>query len=103
MEPLRINTLTRELGVVLISSSLILAGCYGQPDDAEQDGQAGTAWQPVGSGGHWYGGHGGYYPVPIAGRSAVTSRPTQGGTAAHISGSVRGGFGATGHAVTAGA
>jgi len=102
MEPLRINKLTREVGLVLISSALILAGCYSHPEEAEQDGQAGTAWRPAGSGGYPYGGHGGYVPVPIAGRSAVTSRPSQGGSSAHASGSVRGGFGATGHAVSAG-
>ncbi len=102
MEPLRSNKLTREVGLVLISSALILGGCYSHPDEAEKDEQAGTAWQPAASGGHSYGGHGGYVPVPIIGRSAVTSWGSQVGSSAHASGSVRGGFGATGHAATAG-
>jgi hypothetical protein len=87
MEPLRFNKLTREVGLVLISSSLILDGCSSHHDEEKKDEQ-GTA-QPAPTGWHSGGGHGGYVPVPSAGRSAA-------------SGSARGGFGATGHAATAG-
>ena len=88
MKPLRFKKLTREIGLVLISSSLILDGCSRHHDLEKKDEQTGTA-QPAP--GRWYsgGGHGGYVPVPSAGRSAA-------------SGSVRGGFGATGHAAAAG-
>jgi hypothetical protein len=102
MEPPRFNKLTREVGLVLISSSLILGGCYSHRDEEKEDGQAGPAGPPAASGGHSYGGHGGYVPVRIAGRSAVTSGGSQRGGSAQTSGSVRGGFGATGHAATAG-
>jgi hypothetical protein len=102
MYPPRFNKLTREVGLVLISSSLILGGCHSHRDEEEKDKQAGPAGQPAFSGGHSYGGHGGYVPVRIAGRSAVTSSGSQRVGSAPASGSVRGGFGTTGHAATAG-
>jgi hypothetical protein len=88
MIPLRFNKLTREVALALISSSLILDGCSSHHDEEKKEEQTGTA-QPAP--GRWYsgGGHAGYVPVPSAGRSAA-------------SGSVRGGFGATGHAAAAG-
>ena len=102
MEPLRFNKLTREVGLVLISSSLILSGCSSPEDEEEKDEQTGPAQQAP-AGWHSGGGHGGYVPVPIAGRGvAVTSGASQGGSSAPASGSARGGFGATGHAATAG-
>jgi hypothetical protein len=102
MEPLRFNKLTREVGLVLISSSLILAGCSSHDDQEKKDELIGPA-QTAPAGWHSGGGHGGYVPVPFAGRSAgMTSGASQGGSAAPASGSARGGFGATGHAATAG-
>jgi hypothetical protein len=102
MEPLRFNKLTREIGLVLISSSLILGGCSRPPDEEKKDEQTGPAQQTP-TGGYSGGSHGGHVPVPIAGRGvAVTSGASQGGTSAPASASVRGGFGATGHAATAG-
>jgi hypothetical protein len=88
MEPLGINKLTREVGLVLISSSLILGGCSRHEDEEKKEEQKGPA-QPAR--GRWYsgGGHGGYVPMRSAGRSVAP-------------GSVRGGFGATGHAAAAG-
>lgn len=102
MEPLRFNKLTREVGLVLISSSLTLGGCSSHHDEEKKDEQIG-ATQQAPAGWHSGGGHGVYIPVPIAGRGvAVTSGASQGGSSAPAPGSVRGGFGATGHAATAG-
>jgi hypothetical protein len=88
MEPLGFNKLTKEVGLLLISSSLILGGCSRAEDEKKKDEQKGPA-QPAPGRGHFGGGHGGYVPVRIGGRSVAP-------------GSVRGGFGATGHAAAAG-
>ncbi len=89
-----INRLSKEVGLVLISSSLFLAGCRrpqdkDRKDDANCPGQS-SGWH--GSGGHW-----GTYPY--MGRSGAGIGGAASGVAA---GSARGGFGATGHAAGVG-
>src|SRR5262245_43527251 len=107
MKPLRFNRLSKNVGLVLISSSLILGGCARHPEcDPPPEGQ------PVpeqarpdcrgGAGGH--GGHGGHIQPGsrtvivthgVGGVGGATSRATS-------AGSSRGGFGATGHATADG-
>jgi hypothetical protein len=95
------NKLSKEIGLVLISSSLILAGCRRVPDEVQLD-ENGNPIQPAASGWHSGGGHwGGYYPF-IGRTGAGMSGAPSAARAASPSGSVRGGFGATGHAVSAG-
>jgi hypothetical protein len=98
MESLRFNKLTKEVGLVLISSSLILSGCTGHQEKKKKDDEDDPA-QPAPTRWHGGGGHGGF--APIIGRSGSgATRP--GSSPAAGSGSVRGGFGATGHATSAG-
>jgi hypothetical protein len=91
------SKLSREVGLVLISSSLFLAGCNRHQDEDKKDDDEGPG-QPAPAGWHGGGGHGGYYP--FMGR---TGAGLSGGTGSvSTAGSARGGFGATGHAVSAG-
>jgi hypothetical protein len=80
----------KSVSLVLIGSSLILAGC-GRTDDTAQDTSPSTA--PYGHGGGYYrGGHTMY--VSRGGRGGEELR---GGTTG-VGSTVRGGFGASGHA-----
>jgi hypothetical protein len=47
MHPSRCGRLTREIGLVLISSSLILCGCRVHPDDEEEKKKKGSSDQSV--------------------------------------------------------
>jgi hypothetical protein len=95
------NKLSKEIGLVLISSSLFLAGCRRISDEEQKD-ENGNPVQPAAGGWHGGGGHwGGYYPF-IGRTGAGLSGTSSGAPAASTSSSVRGGFGATGHAVSAG-
>jgi hypothetical protein len=98
MKPLRFNKLTQKIGLVLISSTLILSGCS-RPGEEEKKDDRVAPGQPAG-GGHAGVGHGGY--VPIGRTAVVTGGGGQGGPAAPAVSSARGGFGATGHAATGG-
>jgi hypothetical protein len=86
--------LTKDIGLVLISSSLILSGCWVRPDDEEKkkkDDQ--DPAQPVAS--HHYIGHGYRWAFGWnGGGGAIGARPG----IASPAGSLRGGFGAIGHA-----
>ena len=99
------NKLSKEIGLVLISSSLFLAGCRKIPDEEQKD-ENGNPIQPAAGGMHSGGGHwGGYYPYvgrTGAGMSGTSPSAPAASPSASPSGSVRGGFGATGHAVSAG-
>ena len=100
MKPLRLDKLTKNVGLVLISSSLILGGCEHRCDDRPPEQQAVPGQPPPdcrGGGGvrhvgHGYGGHG----------FIVTHSTGGGGARAPAVGSARGGFGATGHAMSGG-
>jgi hypothetical protein len=100
MHPSRCGRLTRDIGLVLISSSLILCGCTVRPDDDEkkkkddQDPAQATT-------GHRSGVSRGFYFGTI-GRGVGTNGAGRGGGSTSSVGSVRGGFGATGHGVAAG-
>ena len=100
--------ITKKVGLVLISSSLILHGCahHTPEQDPNQD-----APQPVVQGGgmHWWyfhsggysGGSGGFVPgTPGTSGGVVVSGGgrTSGGFTSSSSVSARGGFGAAGHA-----
>ncbi len=91
------NRLTKQIQLVLISSSLVLAGCA---KDCEEEKQDQTPQQTTGSSSGSHGGHTGFhhYPVFIHGPAA---RPGTGGAGGHssIGGSTRGGFGASAHGV----
>ncbi len=99
MKPLRFDRLTREIGLVLISSSLVLGGCSRPCEDRppEQQGVPDRP-RPDCRGGRG-GGHGGHVPV---GGHGVVVMPGTGGGAAHQPPARRGGFGATGHATAGG-
>lgn len=85
MEPLRPNKMTRELGLVLVSSSLILGGCHRQTEDEKKrDEQAGQA----SPGAYPHSGYAGPVHVFIPGRSTVASGGGPRGTAPHSVGSV---------------
>jgi hypothetical protein len=90
----RLHKLSKEVGLVLISSSLFLAGCRRHLDDDKKDDDA-TAGQQTSSGWHGGGGHGVYTPFMGRGDAGVSR-------AGPAAGSARGGFGATGHAASAG-
>jgi hypothetical protein len=100
MKLLRFDRLTREIGLVLISSSLVLGGCSHPCDNRPPDGQA-VPGQPRADcrGGHG-GGHVGH--VPAGGHGVVVVPGAGGGARAPAAGSGRGGFGATGHATAGG-
>lgn len=102
------HRMTKNLGLVLISSSLILNGCahHSPTQNEKQEGEPQTM-QPVGP--HWwYFHHGGTYsgssfhPGTTSHSGGVTSssgfRSGSGGFKASPSVSSRGGFGASGHA-----
>jgi hypothetical protein len=96
MDPSRIGRLTREIGLVLISSSLILCGCIADPEEEKKDDQ-----NPANAtAGHHYGGGRGVF-IPM-GRSFGATSGTRSGGSAPAAGSARGGFGATGHSAAAG-
>ena len=101
MKPLRLDRLTREIGLVLISSSLVLGGCSHPCDDRPPGDQA-VPDQPRADcrGGRAGGGHGGH--VPVGGRPIIVTPGAGGGTRTPAAGSARGGFGATGHATAGG-
>lgn len=90
--------LTRDLGLVLISSSLVLGGCDGPSADDEKDEQAGASGGATGVGARPFIGRGGGFFGPVMG----SGRGGQGGVAAPASASARGGFGGTGQAAAAG-
>jgi hypothetical protein len=100
MMPLRFDKMTKKIGLVLISSSLILGGCSAPCEDAPKDEQAPPGQRPPGC----HGGRGGHgHAVPMGGHPVIV--PLAGGAAARAApaaGSARGGFGATGHAAGAG-
>jgi hypothetical protein len=78
------SNLTKQIRLILISSSLVLHGCHPPRDDRQKD-RPQDQW--TGSGGHsFYVGHygGGGWGGRAGGRSGA-------------SGSVRGGFGASAH------
>jgi hypothetical protein len=102
--------LTKKVGLVLIGSSLILSGCgpHNPPNPEEQPAAVVYDATP-----HWWYFHSGgggvyhhYVPVPAGstyGHTVVSGGRSTGGFKASASvTSVRGGFGAMGHAATAG-
>jgi hypothetical protein len=97
MHPDRCGRLTRDIGLVLISSSLILSGCRVRPDDEEKKKKDDQDPAQAVTSHHSGGGHGIFFPI---GRGVGVSGVGRGGVATSA-GSVRGGFGATGHGVAA--
>jgi hypothetical protein len=101
MKPPRLDKLTKNVGLVLISSSLILGGCDHRCDDRPPGQQAVPGQPPAdchGGGGVRHGGHG-----YVVGHGVIVMHSTGGGGApAPAVGSARGGFGATGHAMSGG-
>jgi hypothetical protein len=107
-----VNRLTKEIGLVLISSSLVLHGCS-RPEEPDlvqnpnpQNRPSGTSsntWHshpshvPFYHGGY-YGSSGGYRPGSSMGSSGIAgSAAGASSVSSHAGGSARGGFGATGH------
>ena len=87
------NRLTKQISLVLISSSLILHGCQQPPDkDERKDGNAPASY---GAGYSYHGG--GYHFFPFFHSGGVSS--VSGGRTGAISSSARGGFGSSAHGV----
>jgi hypothetical protein len=99
--------ITKKIGLVLISSSLILHGCAHhtpEQDPAQegnpeviQGGSGGTHWWYFHSGGGYVGGPG-FAPGGHSGGVVVSGGGRSGGFTSSPSVSARGGFGAAGHA-----
>lgn len=97
------NRLTKKIGLVLISSSLVLSGCgQNESEDAEggdaswgKDSAAGSA----GSGSHVgnFSSHSPFYTPGYQHYSNGGSHPSTGFFSSFSGGSVRGGFGASAH------
>ena len=102
------NRLTKQISLVLISSSLILHGCHREPLDEEKKRDETTpgTWS-TGSGSHYFhtGPH--FYHYGGSGAPRVGSSPGVGshvgsssGVRSGIGGSTRGGFGGSAHGVS---
>jgi hypothetical protein len=90
--------LTKSISLVLIGSSLLLAGCSSRTDEEDrEDGQGATG---SGTGTHYHGHGGGYHPwIWYHGGSAYrgpAGSPARPGS--HAGAVQHGGFGASGHA-----
>lgn len=109
MKPLRLNRLSKTVGLCLIGSSLILNGCQHRYPSTEEQQQA------VASGGShvhpswWYfyhsgvsGGSGGAVGGGSSGSFVSSGRTVSGFKSSASVASVRGGFGASAHAISAG-
>jgi hypothetical protein len=91
------NRFTKQISLVLISSSLILHGCEEQPEkDQKKDGNS-----PASSSGssHAYHGVGSHY-VPVFHSTGSGISSMSGRSSGSISSSSRGGFGSTAHGVS---
>jgi hypothetical protein len=89
---------TKSISLVLISSSLLLAGCGGTPSTCQEDPNLPRDKQKTCNGSHrrYYGG--GRTHVYVGGGTGRVGGGT--GTGTSVGTSPRGGFGAMGHAAT---
>jgi hypothetical protein len=98
-----VNRLTKQISLVLISSSLILHGCHTETPEEEkkkeEDKAAAAAPGTTGTGGghyyHSYRSRPFFFPIGGWGSSRVGSSP--GVRSGSVGGSVRGGFGGAAH------
>jgi len=102
------NRLTRQISLVLISSSLFLYGCADQEgprDEKDRENQPGGGTSHPS---HHTGGHsGGWFPMFWGGSSRSTgirsgshTSSSSSSSSSHVGGSSRGGFGGSAHGVS---
>ncbi len=100
MKTFVMNKSSREIGLVLVSSTLILVGCGRDSDDEDEEPTAPAAGgtspvvRPIGGVGRGF--------FPMSGPIGTTGRGGQAGGSSAETGSARGGFGTAGHAAGAG-